>query len=125
MKPCGSYFAAIFLPTSPASTRTTSEDTQIRTDANFSQDWQAGLQGSLQSLVTTAGTVVDASRVIDRIEISQRDAADAPPFSVDILRNDDGVSLIGLVPAGEDRDAILEHIGAIGDVAVTDLLEPA
>lgn len=41
-----------------ASTRTTSEDTQIRTDANFSQDWQAGLQGSLQSLVTTAGTVV-------------------------------------------------------------------
>ena len=75
--------------------------------------------------ITTAGTVVDASRVIDRIEIAQRDAADAPPFSVDILRNDDGVSLIGLVPADEDRDAILEHIGAIGDVDVTDLLEPA
>lgn len=41
-----------------ASTRTSSEDTGIRTDATFSQDWQAGLQGSLQSLVTTAGAVV-------------------------------------------------------------------
>jgi OOP family OmpA-OmpF porin len=82
-------------------------------------------EASRFAAITTAGTVVDASRVIDRIEISQRDAADAPPFSVDILRNDDGVSLIGLVPAGEDRDAILEYIGAIGDVDVTDLLEPA
>jgi OOP family OmpA-OmpF porin len=75
--------------------------------------------------ISTAGTVVDASRVIDQVQISQRDAASAPPFSVDILRNDAGVSLIGLVPAGEDRDAILERIGGIGAVEVTDLLEPA
>jgi OOP family OmpA-OmpF porin len=75
--------------------------------------------------ITTAGTVVDASRVIDRVQIAQREAASAPPFSVDILRNDAGVSLIGLVPAGEDRDAILARIAEIGDVAVTDLLEPA
>jgi OOP family OmpA-OmpF porin len=75
--------------------------------------------------ISTAGTVVDASRVIDQVQISQRDAATAPPFSVDILRNDAGVSLIGLVPAGEDREAILDRIGTIGAVEVTDLLEPA
>ncbi len=41
-----------------AATRTSSEDTGISTEASFSQDWQAGLQGSLQSLITTAGAVV-------------------------------------------------------------------
>jgi OmpA-OmpF porin, OOP family len=75
--------------------------------------------------ITAAGTVVDASRVIDRVQIAARDAAAAPPFSVDILRNDDGISLIGLVPVGEDRDAILARAGSIGQVTVTDFLEPA
>ncbi len=75
--------------------------------------------------MTAAGTVVDASRVIDRVQIAARDAATAPPFSVDILRNDSGISLIGLVPVGDDRDAIVGRAGSIPGVAVTDLLEPA
>ena len=74
--------------------------------------------------VTAAGTVVDASRVIDRVEIAAREPAEAPPFTVDILRNDDGVSLIGLIPAGDDRDTIVARAGGVG-VPVTDLLEPA
>jgi OOP family OmpA-OmpF porin len=68
---------------------------------------------------------VDASRVIDRVQIAPRDAAAAPPFSVDILRNDTGISLIGLVPVGEDRDTILARAGGAGGVTITDLLEPA
>jgi OOP family OmpA-OmpF porin len=75
--------------------------------------------------ISAAGTVVDASRVIDHVQIAARDAASAPPFSVDILRNDTGVSLIGLVPGGDDRTAIAERAGRIAGVAVTDLLEPA
>jgi OmpA-OmpF porin, OOP family len=75
--------------------------------------------------MTAAGTVVDASRVVDRVQITARDAATAPPFSVDILRNDSGISLIGLVPVGDDRDAIVGRAGSIPGVAVTDLLEPA
>lgn len=75
--------------------------------------------------ISAAGSVVDASRVIDRIRIAPRDDAAPPPFSVDILRNDGGISLIGLVPAGEDRAAIVRRAGSIGAAAVTDLLEPA
>lgn len=75
--------------------------------------------------MTAAGTVVDASRVVDRVQIAARDTATAPPFSVDILRNDSGISLIGLVPVGDDRDAIVGRAGSIPGVAVTDLLEPA
>lgn len=75
--------------------------------------------------IGAAGSLVDASRIIDHVQIAARDPAAAPPFSVDILRNDDGVSLIGLVPAGDDRTLIAERAGEIDGVAVTDLLEPA
>ena len=37
--------------------QSTSEETQIRTESTFSQEWQSGLQGSLLSLVTTAAAV--------------------------------------------------------------------
>jgi OmpA-OmpF porin, OOP family len=75
--------------------------------------------------ISAAGTVVEASRVIDHVQIAARDAAAPPPFSVDILRNDTGISLIGLVPAGEDGALIATRAGTISDTTVTDLLEPA
>ncbi|WP_166418462.1 OmpA family protein [Cochlodiniinecator piscidefendens] len=76
--------------------------------------------------LTVAGTVIDAHRVLDHMMVQA--AADiAPPrFSVEILRNDTGISLIGLIPANTDRDAVVSSISAIADGAtVTDLLETA
>ena len=76
--------------------------------------------------LTVAGSVVDSHRVIDGMEVA--DAADvaAPQFSVEILRNDDGVSLIGLIPAETDREQVVNSITDLADGAsVTDMLETA
>ncbi len=51
---------------------------------------------------------------------------EAPRFSIEILRNDAGISLIGLVPAAMDRAAMADTItGLAGGADVTDLLESA
>ncbi|MGR3468390.1 MAG: OmpA family protein, partial [Shimia sp.] len=73
-----------------------------------------------------AATVVDAARVIDNQSVTDTQNLAPPRFSVEILRNDAGVSLIGLIPAALDREAIRQQIAAIaGEGAVTDLLEVA
>ena len=76
--------------------------------------------------LSAAGRVVDAARVIDQINVQESDDLAPPRFSVEILRNDSGVSLIGLVPADTDRDRLIADIrDAVPDVAVADLLEVA
>ena len=73
-----------------------------------------------------AGRVVDATRVIDDIEVAAADAIEAPRFSIEILRNDAGISLIGLVPAAMDRVVMAQTIAELaGGASVTDLLETA
>ncbi|NNK15589.1 MAG: OmpA family protein [Sulfitobacter sp.] len=76
--------------------------------------------------LTTAGSIVDAARVIDEMEV-QAQAAIAPPrFSVEVLRNDSGISVIGLIPTSTDRDAAIERFKDVaGDASVADLLEQA
>lgn len=74
--------------------------------------------------ISAASGVVDASRVIDNLSVA--DAADfAPPdFKIEILRSDSGVSLIGLIPASTNRDALARRITRIADgQGVADLLE--
>jgi OmpA-OmpF porin, OOP family len=56
--------------------------------------------------VNLAGGVVDAGRIDDQLEVTALRAIEAPRFSVEVLRNGDGVSLIGLVPAGEDGTTV-------------------
>ena len=74
--------------------------------------------------LSVAGGVVDATRVIDQMEVAPGQSIDPPDFSVEILRNVDGISLIGLIPAATDREAVLDRVRAIaGDTTVTDLLE--
>ncbi|MEE4345677.1 MAG: OmpA family protein [Paracoccaceae bacterium] len=76
--------------------------------------------------LSTAGGVVDAARVIDGMEIKDSGSIEPPRFSVEILRNESGISLIGLVPAATDRDALLERLAPIAaGGTVTDLLETA
>lgn len=71
-----------------------------------------------------AGTVVDAARVLDQMSVASIEAMAAPEFKVELLRNETGLSMIGLVPAATDRDAVLRGLRPAG-VPVTDLMESA
>ncbi len=76
--------------------------------------------------LSTAGTVVDASRIVDRMGVAAAAAVQAPDFAIEILKNIDGISLIGLVPLISDPEAIVAGVTAVSDGAdVSDLLEVA
>ena len=103
--------------------------TWAEVDANGLQVFLAGTaptEATRFKALSVAGTVVDAARVIDQMLVEDSAQIAPPRFSVEILRNESGVSLIGLVPASTDRDALIEDIrrAANGD-DVADLLEVA
>ena len=80
--------------------------------------------------VNLAGSIVDSSRVRDRLEVTPASEVTAPRFSVEMLRNDDGIQLIGLVPTSDEdgtgEAAIAAAAAAINpDVAIADMLETA
>ncbi len=78
------------------------------------------------SALSIAGTEVDTARLIDQMLVEERAAIAAPRFSVEILRNDAGLSLIGLIPAQTDRTALLQQFERVsGGVPVADFLETA
>lgn len=76
--------------------------------------------------ISAAGRIVDAARVIDNMEVPATAAIAPPRFSVEILRNDAGISLIGLIPESAARDQLLRQLKDISDSGeVADLLETA
>jgi OmpA-OmpF porin, OOP family len=76
--------------------------------------------------LSVIGGEVDPSRVIDQMEITPTADLAAPRFSAEILRNDSGVSIIGLIPSSVDRAAIIQTLRDLDDTRkVTDLLEIA
>jgi OOP family OmpA-OmpF porin len=76
--------------------------------------------------LTAAGTEVDTSRVIDEMQVAPTTELAAPRFSAEILRNDSGISVIGLIPVGEDREALMERLSDLdGGAPVSDLMETA
>jgi len=76
--------------------------------------------------ITTAGKIVDASRIIDNMSVSDTAGIAPPEFAIEILRNDAGVSLIGLIPTSVDRDVLASRVTTIAaGQPVTDLLEVA
>lgn len=76
--------------------------------------------------ISAAGGMVDASRIIDNLSIIDSEKIAPPQFAIEILRNNAGVSLIGLIPTSTDRDALAARITDIADgQPVTDLLEVA
>ena len=76
--------------------------------------------------ISAAGGVVDASRVIDNLSVTDSEIISPPEFAIEILRNNAGVSLIGLIPATTDREALTARIADIAEgQPVTDLLEVA
>ena len=78
------------------------------------------------SALTTAGSVVDAARVIDDMGVAAQEALAAPKFSAEILRNESGLSVIGLIPTSTDREYVIARFSSLaGSTGVTDLLETA
>lgn len=76
--------------------------------------------------LSVAGTVVDAARLIDQMLVEDAAVIAPPRFSVEILRNDSGISMIGLIPADTDRDDLLSDVSkATGGAEVADFLETA
>jgi OOP family OmpA-OmpF porin len=76
--------------------------------------------------LSTAGSVVDASRLVDNMDVVAAAAIAAPRFTIEILKNEDGVSLFGLVPLESDPEAIVDGVRAVaGGTGVSDLLEVA
>jgi len=76
--------------------------------------------------ISLAGGQVDASRVIDNMQVTDRADIAPPDFAIEILRNDSGVTLIGLIPATTDRAMLADDVARIADgQSVTDLLESA
>ncbi|MCX7300796.1 MAG: OmpA family protein [Rhodobacterales bacterium] len=107
---------------------------------NEGQDWAQVVTDGLQlilegqapneaarfSAMSIAGSIVDAARVIDDMTVVDTAGIAAPDFAIEILRNDSGVSLIGLIPASTDREALNSQIVRIaGGQTVTDLLQTA
>ncbi|PVA10671.1 hypothetical protein DC366_07240 [Pelagivirga sediminicola] len=103
--------------------------TWTEVDADGLQVFLAGVAPSEArrfAALSVAGRIVDAARVIDQMLVEDTAEIAPPRFSVEILRNDSGISLIGLVPASMDRDALLEQMeSAAGGGDVIDLLESA
>lgn len=76
--------------------------------------------------LSLAGSQVDAGRLIDHMEVLPPVQIKAPEFSIEMLRNESGISMIGLIPAASDREQLGKRVQKIDpDHAVTDLLESA
>lgn len=73
-----------------------------------------------------AGAVVDSSRIRDQMEVTPARAVEAPRFSLEMLRNDDGIQLIGLLPEGEIKEALTTEAAALQpDTELQDMIETA
>lgn len=76
--------------------------------------------------LSVVGGVVDSARVIDGMDVAPSMELAPPAFAVEILRNAEGISLIGLIPASTDRAELLETIhDANPGTEISDLLETA
>lgn len=71
-----------------------------------------------------AGSVIDADRIVNRMEVARQDTAAPPRFSVDMLRNSDGIQVIGLVPLETRDSAITLTLSDMADgIEVANLVE--
>jgi OmpA-OmpF porin, OOP family len=78
------------------------------------------------SVISLVGGVVDAARIIDDMQIKATRGIAPPRFSAEILRNDSGISIIGLIPAETDRNNLTRKLRQLnGGSSVADLLESA
>jgi OOP family OmpA-OmpF porin len=76
--------------------------------------------------VNLAGAEVESTRVRDQFDVTPAAATQAPRFSIEMLRNDDGIQLIGLLPEGDDRKILTDAAAAlVATTGLSDMLETA
>ena len=76
--------------------------------------------------ISVASSQVDPSHVLDDMRVLPPKQITPPRFSVELLRNENGISLIGLVPDSTGHKPILRKVDAVaGKSKVTDMLETA
>lgn len=75
--------------------------------------------------LTVAGREVDPARIRDEMEVEAAETLPPPRFALEVLRNGDEVSLIGLVPATTERAVLAERIALATGAEVSDLLQSA
>ena len=68
--------------------------------------------------LSLAGTLVDAERLIDEMDVAAVAALAPPRFSAEVLRNTSGISIIGLIPTARDRDEIVDNLPDLSGVPV-------
>ncbi|WP_417672704.1 OmpA family protein [Pseudodonghicola sp.] len=76
--------------------------------------------------ISAIGRTIDAARVIDEMQITPTADLAPPRFSVELLRNGSGISVIGLVPSSTDRSEMVDDLEDLDPgKKITDLLESA
>ena len=112
--------------------RTLADDgvTWAEVDANGLQVFVVGTaptEAERFRALSLAGTVVDAARVIDELQVAESAELEAPKFSVEILRNDEKISLIGLIPTTYEIEPFIEIVTDLAgrEENVSNLLEVA
>ena len=107
----------------------------IREDLDWARVSVDGLEVMLTGVAPTeamrfralslAGTVVDPARVSDNMSVARAQVT-APQFSIEILRNDNEISLIGLIPKEPDPAEYLAAITEASGVSeITNLMQTA
>jgi OOP family OmpA-OmpF porin len=77
-------------------------------------------------LTNLLSSVVDNARLRDELELTPIKAFEAPRYSLEILRNDDGIQMIGLLPDGPAEALLVEKAGALAQEApVSEMIETA
>jgi OOP family OmpA-OmpF porin len=78
------------------------------------------------SALREAASIVDSARLADEITIHRPEPITPPEFSIEILQNDDGISLIGLVPLTTDIEDVATRIAEnSGGQPVSELVDQA
>lgn len=78
------------------------------------------------SAMNLAGTVIDQGRLRDGFEVEPAQVISPPRFSLEILRNEGDVQLIGLLPEGDAKERLSAAAAALaGDTRATDMLQTA
>ena len=73
-----------------------------------------------------AGSVIDSGRGRDARDVTPVAQLAAPRFSIEMLRNDDGIQLIGLLPEGDAELALTTAAAELSvGIPVADMLETA
>lgn len=76
--------------------------------------------------VNLAGSVIDSGRVRDNLTVTPVNRIEAPRFSIEMLRNDDGIQLIGLLPEGEDEATLTATASELaGAIPLAEMIETA